>query len=723
LDAIITVNKDDRILEYNPAAERLLPGITLTMSLPEVLSPYLSSETYRQLSSSPTTITIANPATGNPAYLDVIRLQAPIDGGVLDTIFIRDVTEARASEAALRRAAEVAQAADEAKTDFLAKFSHELRTPLHAVHGMADIAIHAGATGDVRECLERIQINTLALTSLINDILDTSKIETGEFDLDDRPLDIWDLIDQAGESLSFKATQKGLDFFWTVDKAVPIRIRGDMQRLRQIIVNLLSNAIKFTEQGYVQLFVWKEEHTLFFQVEDSGIGITSDDIEKVGKQKYWRSARTQKYPGTGLGMTITQSLVHQMGGAMEVRSTVGLGSTFRVTLPLNPIPNAIPPIQPHAIWVLLEHDLTRTHVVQILTTAGYPVVEVSGDPPAGNPALFICETSSLPGRRLASVLQPRGCKILAITALGRRPEGQEDMDAYLIRPFGSKRLLDTVVRLLEPTQTPAADPYSQKSGDNIVRHRQRVLVVEDNPDNQLLAVHALGKAGYDVRCADNGLLGHLAAAKEDFALILMDIEMPEMDGFQAATRIRSLEEQEGRPRTPIIALTAHAVEGYRQSCLDAGMDEYVTKPIQRKRLVELVAAWVDPRPTALIVDDSMDNREILRRFLERDRRIRPVCVSDGDAALRLVRRRPFDVVIVDKEMPRMDGMELLQKLLELDPTTRCIVLTGHTSTETRRKVLDAGALRFVSKPIERSLFIDTVLQVLALPFQASPENL
>ncbi len=721
LDAIITVNSHEHILEFNPAAERLLSGIGLTLSLPEVLSPYLSPEAYLKLSASPTTITVTD-AQGEAQYLDVIRLQAPIDGGFLYTIFIRDVTEARTSEAVLRRAAEAALAADQAKTEFLAKFSHELRTPLNAVQGMADIALHGGATGDVRECLERIQINTVALTSLIADILDTSKIETGEFDLDDRPLDIWDLVDQAGESLAFKATQKGLDFFWTVDFSVPQRIRGDMQRIRQILVNLLGNAIKFTDRGHVHALVWGEGDRLVFQVEDSGIGIAAEDIAKVGTQKYWRSQRTRGYQGTGLGMTITQSLVQHMGGTMEIRSEIGVGSTFRLALPLQAIPNIPPLAQPYTICVVLATELTRHHVVQILRAAGYTVVEATGEATAGTPALLITEVESVAGRSLASVLQPRGTKILALTSLGRRTESTDGFDARLVRPFGNRRLLDSVSRLLEPTQSGSSEITQQPPEGGLVRHRPRILVVEDNKDNQQLAVHALGKAGYRVVCAENGEIGLSWASRQDFSLILMDLEMPVMDGFESARRIRALEEQEERPRTPIIALTAHAVEGYRQACLDAGMDEYVTKPIQRQRMVELVGAWVDPRPVALIVDDSMDNREICRRYLDRDRRIRPVCVADGETALHLARRQSFDVVIVDKEMPRMDGLELLEKLLELDPTTRCIMLTGHTSMETRRKVLEAGARRYVTKPIDRSLFIETVIQVMTMPWEASSEK-
>jgi CheY-like chemotaxis protein/anti-sigma regulatory factor (Ser/Thr protein kinase) len=632
------------------------------------------------------------------------------------------VTETRTIEAALRRAAEVALAADQAKTNFLATFSHELRTPLNAVQGMADIALHAGATGDVRECLERIQINTVALISLIADILDTSKIETGEFDLDDRPLDIWELVDQAGDSLAFKATQKGLDFFWTVDAAVPQRIRGDMQRIRQILVNLLGNAIKFTDRGHVHATVWVEEDRLIFQVEDSGIGIAPEDIAKVGTQKYWRSARTRTYQGTGLGMTITQSLVQQMAGTMEIRSEIGVGSTFRVMLPLLAIPNVPPLAQPHVIWVMLTAELTRRHVVHLLRAAGYPVVEIAGETPVGTPSLLICEVDSVAGRSLASVLQPRGTRILAITSLGRRSESTDGFDARLARPFASRRLLDSVSRLLEPTQSGSTEITQQQQEGGLVRHRPRILVVEDNKDNQQLAMNALGKAGYRVVCAENGEIGLSWAAQQDFSLILMDLDMPVMDGFESTRRIRELEEQEERTRTPIIALTAHAVEGYRQACLDAGMDEYVTKPIQRARMVELVGAWVDPRPVALIVDDSVDNREICRRYLERDRRIRPVCVADGEMALRLARRRSFDVVIVDKEMPTMDGLELLQKLLALDPTTRCIMLTGHTSVETRRKVLEAGALQFVTKPIDRPLFIETVMKVMAEPLGAPSEK-
>ncbi len=720
LDAIVTVNSFDHILEFNPAAERLLPTIALTEPLPEVLSDYLTAEAYQALSATPTPMTIANSA-GQVQYLDVVRLQAPIDGEVVHTIFIRDVTEARKNEAVLRQAAEVALAADQAKTNFLAKFSHELRTPLNAVQGMADIAIHSGAMGDVRECLERIQINTMALTSLINDILDTSKIENGEFDLDDRPVDVWELVDQAGDGLAFKATQKGLDFFWSVDAHVPLRVRGDMQRMRQILANLLSNAIKFTDQGYVRAMVWVEDGCLVFQVEDTGIGIAPEDLAKVGSQPYWRSARTKDYQGTGLGMTITQSLVNLMGGRLNIQSEVGRGSTFRVWLPLHPIPGTTKPSQPHDIWVFLTDELIRRHVVQILGAAGFPVTEITETGQPGTPSLLIGAVDCPTFRRLASVLQPRGTKILAVTSLGHRSEGQDDIDARVVKPFGNRRLLDVVARLLEPTQSPNGE--STPPGEvEVVQHRPRILVVEDNPDNQQLAVHALSRAGYRVYSAENGAVGFFMASQQDFALILMDIEMPEMDGFEATRRIRALEEQENRTRTPIIALTAHAVEGYRQFCLDAGMDEYVTKPIQRKRLVELVAAKVDPRPTALIVDDSMDNREILRRYLERDGRVRPICVTDGDAALRLAKRHPFDVVIVDKEMPRMDGLELLQKLLQLDPTTRCIVLTGHTSMETKRKVLDAGALRFVSKPIDRALFIGTVLQVLAIPLSVPSES-
>lgn len=718
VDAIITTDQEGTILEFNPAAQRFFGWTAEALNRPIaiMLADYLDMEHYQELITGSTTQFCIYRAD-QLCYLDALRVETFIESGVLYTIFMRDITERRRNEDSLRSAVQAAQAADKAKTEFLAQFSHELRTPMNAIQGMADIALHSSSPSDVKECLGRIQINAMALGNLINDILDTSKIETGEFDLDDRPLDLWEMVDQAAEGLAFRAAQKGLEFFWTIDATVPQRIRGDLQRLRQILVNILGNAIKFTQQGEVHMHIQCTGSRLHIQVKDTGVGISPEDIQKVGTQKYWRGARTRGYQGTGLGMTITRSLIQQMGGNLEIESTIGVGSLFHVWLPLVSIPDT-PRTQNHyVIYVLLLAEPTRNQVAQILIYSGYTVVAAAhpAELPEQTPTLLICEADNPAARSLASVLQPRGTRILGITTLGRRSEGPDDLDAQLVKPFGTRRLLERVETLLSPTPTPAGES-SVRAESSLVVHPPRVLVVEDNKDNQQLALHALKRAGYDVYLAEDGEIAVEMAGHSDYALILMDLEMPVMDGFEATRLIRAMEATKNLPRTPIIALTAHAVEGYRQRCLDEGMDEYATKPIHRKRLVELVAQWVDHRPIALIVDDSQDNRDIYRRFLERDRRIRPICVADGTTALALFQRRPADIVVVDKEMPEMDGLELLEEILTLDPCARCVMLTGHNSLETRRRVAEAGAVRFATKPVDRVFFVEMMHAILAMPF-------
>ena len=562
------------------------------------------------------------------------------DIGLLETIagYIAPVLKARLerdrkekerhrAEEELQKAKEEAEAANQAKSDFLAKMSHEVRTPLNGIIGMTELALDTSLTDEQREHLEIVKTSADSLLTVINDILDFSKIEVGKLDFE--PID-FNLRDSLGDiviSLAMRADAKGLELFCHISPDVPDSVVGDPGRLRQIIVNLVGNAIKFTEQGEVVVHVETESRTeeeveMHFAVTDTGIGIPVEQQENIFNAfEQVDSSMTRKYGGTGLGLPIAAQLVEMMGGRIWVESEIGKGSTFHFTArfglqkdsAVGPIPAELADVHGLPILVVDDRATSRRILEEMLTNWQMkPTVVDSGRvalttmeraKDAGEPFALILLNANMPGMNgfaLAEQIKQNpelaGPKIMMLTAAGWRG------DAARCRELGITAYLTKAIikqsNLLDAIMTTLGAPSSDDDKSPLItRHYLRkshvnILLVEDNPINQKVMSQILQQQGHTVTVADNGIKALETLEKQSFDLVLMDVQMPEMDGFEATATIREKEKMTGT-HIPIIAITAHAMKDYRERCLKAGMDDYISKPIQLEDIVSIIDKWAN----------------------------------------------------------------------------------------------------------------------------------
>jgi PAS domain S-box-containing protein len=548
-----------------------------------------------------------------------------------------DVTEHKLAEQALREKKEEAEQANRSRNEFLANISHEIRTPMNAIIGMTELTLSSELSHQQRRNLELVKESADSLLRLLNDVLNFSRLESGRFDIDRSPFGLRDLVDQTVRALAVQAHSKGLELVYRVPPGVPDRLIGDAARLRQVMVNLIGNAIKFTDSGEVELAVALDsrvgrEVVLHFGVRDTGPGIRQEVQQKIFRPfTQGDGAMTRRSGGAGLGLAISRQLINLMGGRIWVRSQPGQGSTFHFTIrsglaepeeTVEPLPLELSDLKNLPVLVVDDNATNRRILVEALENwhmqpaaaadADEAIKMMEEAAQRGEPFGLVLLDAVMPGTdgfALAEKIHERPelaqSTIMMLSSSDQRSHQggqvtQLDLAGFLTKPVTQSDLLDAILRAVG--KTIGTDHRESENARKIVpiRARRRILVAEDTVANQYLVKQILERRGHDVVVANNGQEAVERWGELVFDAVLMDVQMPMVDGFEATRRIRQLERQSER-HTPIVAMTAHAMRGDRERCLSAGMDAYLSKPIDSQEVIALVESFARrtplPQPT------------------------------------------------------------------------------------------------------------------------------
>ena len=689
--------------------------------------------------------------------------------------FVRKLQDAKANteEEVRQRTAELEQAS-QAKGQFIATMSHELRTPLNGIINMNELILDTKLDDEQAGFARTARNAAEALLALINDILDFSKIEAHKLELETLPFDLRALVDSAVAILAGVAESRRLELQAVIASDVPARVVGDPTRLRQVLINLLNNALKFTAEGSVSVVVSAVESSttetlLRIEVRDTGIGIPEDRRGSLFRAfEQVDSSTTRKFGGTGLGLAICRELVGLMGGEIDVDSVVGVGSTFWLTVRVGNVPDPVPApaeFAEHGVVVVSRREQLRERVLAQLRFLGVPAEQVVGvadarelSVPDGERWLALVDPYGRGEHASGEVRDVRACDGVASDRLAVLDHWMRHWTADM-----GDRPRD-IVRIGEPTaheqlrgwlsgEAEQDDGRATSADESAVCDREaesepgavggnadgepprgRVLVAEDNPVNQRVVTSLLQRERFEVVVTEDGQQAVERFAEDRFDLVLMDCQMPVMDGLEATRRMRAHEFERtassARPRrVPIIALTANAEEGFDQSCFDAGMDRFLAKPCRRDKLVNamrelLPHCWQEQQADAaprrvLVADDSAINQKVAQTVLGRAG-YQLVLVEDGRQAVEAVQREPFALVLMDCQMPVMDGLEASREIRALERENGLaegtpdhlpiIALTGNSSNDDRADVLAAGMDRHVSKPFRPTELLSVVAE-------------
>ncbi len=654
-NAIISCRPDGIIQLFNPAAEVLLgysadelvgrqhPGIfhvpeeiverarQLSEQFGTTIEPGFDvfiEKSRRNLPNEHEWTYIRKDGTRRTVLLNITALRDP-DGKITGYLAVAsDITPLKRTAQELLLAKEAAEAASRTKSQFLANMSHEIRTPMNGILGMTELLLTTALDTRQRHLGRTIQHSGEALLAIINDILDFSKIEAGKLQLERLDFDLQDTVDNAVELFATPAQRKGLELTCHMPNSIPRTLRGDPIRLRQALLNLISNALKFTASGEINVridLVTESDATvtLRFAVQDSGVGIPAEAHQRIFEAfSQVDGTTTRRFGGTGLGLTIVKELVALMQGQIGVESRVGQGSTFWFTAVFERQPPAAQDQQPkHALLQrrilvvddtaanreILDDHLRSWGAIPVLTASAGEALAQLRQAAAQQPfelAILDFQMPDMDGMQLAHAIradpQLAALPLLMLTSVGydSGAAGVPAVDGWVTKPVRKTLLQQAVLGLLRTGHrppTPRLDPVNPEPVTAGLRN-VRLLLVEDTPVNRDVASGMLEILGHSVNAVENGRLAVEAAARERFDLILMDCQMPEMDGFSATATIRQQERTApDHPHVPIIALTANAMEGDRARCLAAGMDDYLAKPFTLAQLRKILTRWLKPQ--------------------------------------------------------------------------------------------------------------------------------